>query len=345
MDKKDLHLILEIRKRVRSRNRPCLINDCTQPAIMSHLLQQNGVLNHIAQDAHIIQLSSDRHFDESHFRFQKKSIGKAEVLTYKGFCSKCDNRIFESIEKVAPNFNEYKTQLLFSYRAFLSEYRIIQNGLGNYIEYVECRDLNPQIKARYAPMKRRAEIQLKCYEYYLKLFENDLKEMDNKSFLSFFWPRQHFKFHTLEIPKIDVAASAVFSYAEDLPMTRDEYNDIRQFKKTTAAYLKPFFINIIPREKNTIIILGYGKGATRIELMPVNKIDKLSIKETYKLISDILIKRINEWCISIPFFEKMKKNGDFKKVIELKHDYFVHPLSALQIFREMDLDFNLFSDR
>jgi hypothetical protein len=344
VDKKDLHLVREIRKRVRSRNRPCLIKDCTQPAIMSHLLQQNGILDHIAQKAHIIQLNSDIFFDETNFRFQKRSIGKAEVLTYKGFCSKCDNRVFESIEKISPDYHNYKTQILFSYRAFLSEYSRILYGLDAYTEYVACRELSPQIKARFAPMKRRAEIQLSCFEYYLKLFENELTEKSNKSFLSLFPPRRHFKFHTIVIPKIEVAASATFSYAEDVPMTREEYNLIKPLNEKTAAYIKPIFINIIPRENNTVIIVGYGKGATRIELMAANKIDKLSTKEIYKLLSDILIKRIDHWCISVPFFEKMKKTGNDKKVINLKHEYFTHPLSSLQLIVEMDLDFNLFSE-
>lgn len=311
---------------------------------MSHLLQHNGILNHIARDSHIIQLGSGGYFDESNFRFQKRSVAKAEVLTYKGFCSKCDNQIFQSIEKVAPNFNEYKTRLLFSYRAFLSEYSRILYALEAYSEFVACKELSPEIKARSAPVKRRGELQLNFYNYYLKIFEKELKVKSNKSPLILFSPRRHFEFHTLEIPKIEVAASAVFSYAEDVPMTKDEYDLIKPLNAKTASYIKPFFINIIPKENSSVIILGYAKGAAKLEFMPVSQIDKLSTKAIYKLISDILIKRIDHWCISVPFFDKMKKVGKDKKVIDLKHEYFTYPLSNLRLFVDMDLEFNLFGN-
>ena len=343
MNKKDLHLMLEVRKRVRDRYRSCFKKGCSEPAIITHVLQQNGILNHIAQKGHIVQLFSDRNFEGTHYKFQKKGIAKAEVLTYKGFCPSCDNKMFEPIEKTTPDFNDYKNQILFSYRAFLSEYSNLLYGLEYYSEYIACKELDPRVKALFAPMKRDYAIAKNSFLYYLHLLENELMDKPNPSFV-FFSRRNKFKFHTIEIPKIEVAASSIFSYEETIRLSRDEFNLVKPIDKNIFSRVKPIFINIIPREKSSIVILGYVQGVKRIDLVPVNKIDKLGNDEMYKLLSDILIKRIDKWCLSIPFFDNLKRSGRDKKIIALKHQYLFHPNSNMHYIKDMNLDFNLFED-
>jgi hypothetical protein len=344
IDVKQLHLIRNIRKQLVKRDKNCLNKSCSQPAINSHLLQRNGILNFIATNGNIIQLSSDVDFDATAFRFQKRRVGKAETLTYKVFCPNCDNKLFEPIEKITPDFTEYRTQMLFSYRAFLRELGAIKFGLDFYSECIACKDLDPQIKARLAPMKKNYQLVLHTYNYFSALFDKDLGQKRRIPFTSFTWPRNHFKFHTFEIPKIEVAASALFSYEHDLSITKDEYNLRKPLTKNNASKTKPFFINIIPRENSSVIIVGYAKGASRIENWSVNQIDQLSRKDLLKLVSDILVKRIDNWCISFRFYEFMKRTGGDQKVVDFKHSYFFHPTSEQILIKEMEIEFNLFQD-
>ncbi|RYZ87646.1 MAG: hypothetical protein EOP04_11205, partial [Proteobacteria bacterium] len=173
MLKKELHTILEIKKRVNGRVKTCLVSGCEEPAINTHVLQQNGILNHIAQNGHVVQLHTERLFDESIFRFQKKSIAKAEALTFKGLCSRCDNRIFETIEKFEPNFYDYKTQLLFSYRALLRQQYDVIETFECYQEFKKSKDLSPHLKAFMAPAIKRMGIVTDICNYYLQLMESE----------------------------------------------------------------------------------------------------------------------------------------------------------------------------
>jgi hypothetical protein len=206
---------------------------------------------------------------------------------------------------------------------------------------LRCNELSPEIKAKQVPMKKKHELSLQILDHFLKLFEHDLNRYRIKA-LTIFRPSKHFKFHTYEIPKIEIATSSIYSIPKDLSLRKDEYHLRIPINKNVISKILPIFINIIPRDNTSVVILGYAKGVSKIENVLISKLNKLPTKDLLKLISDILIKRIDNWCCSVKFYEELKSMNRDKEVIRLKHDYLIHPASKLNLIKEMDLNFNLF---
>ena len=93
-------IIAQIDKNVKHKQWECLIDGCSEIAINSHLIQQNGLLNNISINGHLIELRMRDAFkwnkEESPIVFQQIGIRKA--LSYKVFCNKHDTQIFKPIE-------------------------------------------------------------------------------------------------------------------------------------------------------------------------------------------------------------------------------------------------------
>ncbi|RZK25606.1 MAG: hypothetical protein EOO43_05065, partial [Flavobacterium sp.] len=99
-----------------NKQRKCPVDGCNENAISSHLLQKNGIINHIATNQHVRQVSFDKF---PTIKYKIKLIGVNQALTFKGFCSYHDSELFKSIEGLNIDFNQYRCQLLFTYRALL----------------------------------------------------------------------------------------------------------------------------------------------------------------------------------------------------------------------------------
>ena len=78
-----------------------------------------------SNDNHLIQLKPENIFISNRtgnqFKFERIGINRA--LALKLFCKNHDDNIFKSIEKKEIDFYDYKTHLLFSYRATCAEIR------------------------------------------------------------------------------------------------------------------------------------------------------------------------------------------------------------------------------
>lgn len=88
-------ILLNIHNNTLKKKRKCLFEHCNEESIQSHLLQKNGVINHIAEHQHIYQniLSP---FEEFYFDF--KRTGLNDALTCPAFCNKHDTELFQEIE-------------------------------------------------------------------------------------------------------------------------------------------------------------------------------------------------------------------------------------------------------
>src|SRR5579864_5104651 len=113
------HTLTTIRKRVRDAARICSFDNCDKSSIQSHLLQENGILNQIANKTKdVMELAIDV-YKPGTFIFKPISIG--QVFTFPGFCDSHDSSIFKEIEQEKIDHTSYRTQLLFSYRAIVNE--------------------------------------------------------------------------------------------------------------------------------------------------------------------------------------------------------------------------------
>nr|GFB47557.1 hypothetical protein [Tanacetum cinerariifolium] len=104
-----------------SRRRKCMYPGCGEVAIGSHILQKKGILDKIAEEGHVMQLTQGTPYHP--MRFERRGIGTADMLVFSGFCSinKHDAQVFDEIENQPCDFTTYRQQLLSSYRGHLNE--------------------------------------------------------------------------------------------------------------------------------------------------------------------------------------------------------------------------------
>jgi hypothetical protein len=66
MDEKDERLLFKvfsgITKNINNKKWKCLIDGCECDSINSHMLQQNGILNTISEDNHLIEIKATDYF-------------------------------------------------------------------------------------------------------------------------------------------------------------------------------------------------------------------------------------------------------------------------------------------
>ena len=111
----------DINLKVFKQQRECFIDGCNKMAVKCHLLQRNGILNHIISNGHLHEVSYLQ-YPKGHYTI--KRIGWKDALTFYGFCAEHDSGIFEPIEKKSIDFSDYRNCLLLSFRPLVYEYRL-----------------------------------------------------------------------------------------------------------------------------------------------------------------------------------------------------------------------------
>ena len=96
---------------------------CSRKIISAHTIQRNGHLSAIARDSHVYNfLRHGNLFEQSRWELDSppNKVGIREASTFRGFCGKHDNELFEPIEKEPFRGTEEQVALL-AYRAICYE--------------------------------------------------------------------------------------------------------------------------------------------------------------------------------------------------------------------------------
>ena len=120
-----MRILQIIRKNALNMNWKCMVDGCPEKTINSHLLQRHGVLDNIIEDGHMYELRV-----RDIFKWSKdvppvvfKKVGLNDAISYPLFCNHHDTELFLDIEKNDPDVDDYRSQLLFSYRSVCAEMR------------------------------------------------------------------------------------------------------------------------------------------------------------------------------------------------------------------------------
>jgi hypothetical protein len=153
---------------------------------------------------------------------------------------------------------------------------------------------------------------------------------------------QFFTFKKIVLPKCDLFSSTVYAHPRKLSFSsRDNAEKYIAQLNPNNKYYSPhgitIFFNLIPEKETLIGIIGWpNKDIHGLDLEEVN-IDFLNSKLAEKFISDVLIKRVETWGLSISLWRNWKELGVDKKVIELIHKYLPPEMKSEKV------DFNLFA--
>ncbi len=313
----------------RKAKRKCFYPVCPNYAINSHILQENGILNQIAINGKFMEYARATPFRRD--GFVSTGVNASDMFTFNGFCSTHDASIFNEVENCQSDFVEPRHQLLFAYRGLLNELFKTQVVTDYFNKVFQDKNISYQRKEGYKKTRAKRLLALKETQYYKMLIEKELFDGVTNS---------NFKFYRFELPKIEIATSTIYGRAFHKTLDYDETFNLNPFSDEYIPVFKPVFINLIPREKSLLIVLGYVITTDAIESIPTNKISSLRENEILKLLSRILIK-IETWGMSQSLHDKLKSQGKLAQYFMIRDKWISTSFNHPHPFDVPD-DFNLF---
>ncbi|MBR4129743.1 MAG: hypothetical protein IKU02_02335 [Bacteroidaceae bacterium] len=282
----------EVERFVEKKKWPCLCPNCQKAAINSHLLQRNGILDNVAENGHLYEARIKdvyrRINDDEIVEIKKVGIGQA--ISYPLFCSEHDSALFKPIEGKLIDFDDYHSQLLFSYRSLCSEIRKKEFNIERYNGTL----IEDNVKFE---LLLGEKLGLEDLRYYKGVFETEIVKPQNK-----------FTFLHLTYPFIPVFASGTSTYF----MFDDTFVNFTEGIQN-GQIIDCFFINIIPQKNSLEIIIGYNNEHTNDCLDKFTQSWKnLSTNQLLNKIVDLFNYSIESWGMSPSFYKRLLE----KKLIE-----------------------------
>lgn len=262
----------------------CMCPNCNENAINSHLLQKNGILNHVAENGHLYEMRGQNVYNlrNTDVLMEPQKVGINHAISFPLFCDKHDSSLFKPIEGNCIDFDDYRTQLLFSYRSICSEIRKKQFNIERFQLLTENQE-----KFDVLLWTKLSICDLNTYK---KLVEENLNESERK-----------FTFLHLTYPFLPVYASGVTSN-----YFIDEENNSYMEHIAIEPMLDSIFINIIPQHKSLEIIIGYSNDHIHENLLNyIKSWENLSWEKLQQQIWNLFEHSIETWGISPSFYDKM----------------------------------------
>lgn len=310
----------QISKNVRNKRWTCIASNCKDEAINSHLLQQNGVLNTIAEDGYLVEMKPVDSFKwtEKQLPIQFKKISIKQALSLSLFCNSHDTTIFKPIEEQPIDLESNFAHSLFSYRATCAERRKKEITADIYNRLINSKTLTSMdmdidtIKLGLSGTNEGIII----LDFYIQEFEKAIKNKDYSNFV----------FTTYKYPLIKVYASAAFS----------PYNSI--YTPFTTPILNYVFIHVIPYNKELYIIIGYHKAHIEQYIKDyIGSWENLPPNKLGQKLTHLFATHIESWGMSPSIFNNIKKNTLDKYI-----NYFCQ--NSNNLLCNQKIDFNLFED-
>ena len=310
-------IIANIIKNVNNKKWDCIIDGCAEKAINSHLLQQNGILDNVSTEGHLIEYKQTDPFTwrKDVPPFEMKKIGKKKAFSLPLFCNNHDTTIFKEIEKHPIDLEHYRVHLLLSYRVVCAEIRKKEINVEQFKRILNAESLKGGGGSKQIELAKEGnELGIKDLEKYKKLFE---EELDNET--------SQFTFKVYEYPFLDIYGSAIFSPIDYF------ITDPKQ-----VAPLYSVFIHVIPYNDKTYIIVGYANDYVDDWIKRyVDSWKNLEEEDFEKHLTKLFAAHIENWGMSPDLLAEIKEENlkKFKKYIAL---------NANNLSPHQQIEFNLF---
>jgi hypothetical protein len=299
-------IIANINKNVKNKQWVCLIEGCEKPAINSHMLQRNGILNNVAENFHVCEVKAidvyawkDKNLPKD--ILQIKAIGILHSHAYPTLCSSHDTAIFKPIEIHPVNFKNYKNSLLFAYRTLISLYRKEQIVLEKDSRMVNSQVLQSNLEAKMELEKisKRLKIQNHLLELRKKDMESIASDLESVS--------ESFVNYCFDYPPLKVYASGSLLCPE---------------------MLEHVFINIFPYNERTFVLLTTRKTESNWKSEFINSWKDLEEQQFKKRLTGFLTRQCENWGISPLIAENL--NPDLRsKLYSARTEFLTNPSSIL----------------
>lgn len=310
-------IIANILANVHKKKWECVLDGCHENAINSHLLQQNGILDNVSVNGHLIEYKPIDPFrwGSNSFPFEMKRIGKKNAFSLPLFCNGHDTSIFKEIETLPLNLELYRCHLLLSYRVVCAEIRKKQINVEEFSRILKAESLKGEINLDLIKSTREDYNQgIKDLEVYKMIFETELKNQSSR-----------FTFKVYKYPFLDIYGSAVFS-----PI------DFSVVNTRKIKVLNSMFIHVVPYDGQTNIIVGYcNKYSDKWIRNYCNSWLDLDQETFERKLTKLFAAHIENWGMSPDLLEEIKdENLQRFKEYTFKNVYNHSPFQIV--------DFNLF---
>ncbi len=293
---KPQNIIAQIDKNVKKKQWKCIVDNCHKTAINSHLIQQNGILNNITVNGHLVELKMvDAYkWSKAASPIDFKTVGITQALSYKIFCNTHDTEIFQPIENKQADFESYSSFLLFSYRAVCAEIRKKEIAIEKLTRIVNANTLTGIID------KEPIKLSVKGNETGIK----DLVALKHELEKEIYANKKEYTFFAFNYPKIDIYASAAFS-ANDISFTNQE----------EVLDLENIYIHILPLEDETLILVGYHNNYTSERTIQYCKSwENLTAEKLEFKLTELFSTNIENWGTSPKLFNGLKEKNKRKYI-------------------------------
>lgn len=285
--------------KARKKKKKCIVENCINNAVNSHVLWKAGILQPISTNSHLMEINSQKWTGFSKPEFVSTGLNK--ILSFTGFCSCHDSELFKSIENWDVDFTHIRNQILVSIRGLAHENRKKEINI----------DFFKSILKENIFLRDMLENQIHMHNLGIKDFDFYIDELSKEYVKS----TGKFVFKYYEIDTIiPIVASTVFSVDSFKTM------GINHFTKNNweSEPLNTVIFNFFPFNGKSITIIGFP--STFLEnLNIINKINSYSKEDFMKLISDILIQRVESWACSFEFYNRCIKPNEKRILSEFQN--------------------------
>ncbi|EGO2833747.1 SEC-C domain-containing protein [Enterococcus faecalis] len=218
--------------------------NCNYGYIGAHSLQNNGVLNLIADENHVYML--EMNFQENSLtpKLEFKKVGKKQASVFNGFCKYHDEEYFKIIEDV-PFEGKAEQNYWFAFRAHCFEahrkYRLKKNYSSFFKRSPEATR-NKQISNNY----RGNELSIRDMEVDYNRFKSIFESRDFDRLENF-----------VKVLPFKTAFTATTAIAVCVDIEGKATVDIYNYDE--SIYVPSIYLSVIPKETETIIIVSRFK--------------------------------------------------------------------------------------
>ena len=307
-------VIAGIQKNIRNKKWTCILDDCNDPAINSHLLQQHGVLTEICNaDNHFyeIRTTNANSWKEDEPPVQFKLVGMKEAISLHLFCNKHDTQLFSSIEQQMVDFDDYNSQLLFCLRTAYSEIRKKEaaNELYKRMLNANTLDLGYSSKQLLKDTILLNELGIEDVKKDIAVIDQELKTPTNRmAFVHKVYDKQ------------EIYSTTIVSYDPTITNVKDP-----------KQKLDTFFFNVIPFVNELHVLIGYDTNDTNGSIERyVAKWRNCEKSDLGVMLTGIFASKIENWGMSVSLYQQITetKRKEYISLFSSKMDEFPEVLTT-----------------
>lgn len=300
----------------------CIVDGCGEPAIISHLLQRNGILDLVAEDGHMIlvQASEPFHWEKGVIPVDFKKIGIRGSISIPLLCDKHDTELFSEIETpqegssgIPLDPHSYRHQILLSLRTMYAEKRRKLQAAEVSKRMSVAHTLPYDIQMTSKDQLRLQLVGIRDLDVYISDLQSELVD-----------PKGLFDFKVYEYEEMKVCSTAGLSVCDDFDKNAD------------MNYILPTAIfHAFPLNGIFYIVIGSHKEHRTEQVDSfIDSWSDLSKVDLQKNLTKLFAQRVETWGMAPSLFATISnvKIDQFKK----------HQLDAMKSMPMPDIDFNLF---